>query len=78
MTLEDYLSLPTEAQWDELWEHGQHLENNSCINVKFSLYALDKFFVEIELCVETEKILGLYPFRHGFRLNKYVGQIPLH
>ncbi len=75
MTLENFLSLTTEKQWDELWDNGTHLNNYSSIDCKFTLYALHKFFVEIELCVETEKILGLHPFGHGQRMEKYAGEI---
>ena len=72
MTLYDYLALSTESQWDELWENGLHIDNYKSIDSKFALYALHKFFIEVELCITTDKILSMHPFKYGQRMNKYV------
>lgn len=75
MTLYEYLALSEEEQWDELWDNGKHIHYYKSIDCKFALYALHKFFVEVELCVSTDKILRKHPFKYGNRMDKYVGEL---
>jgi len=72
MRLYEYLALSQEKQWEELWDNGKHIDNYKSIDCKFVLYAIDKFFVEVELCITTDKILGKSPFEHGGRMEKYI------
>jgi len=44
------------------------------IDKKFSLYALHKFFVEVELSA-MDKIVGMKTFKSGSLMEKYVGKI---
>ena len=41
----------------------------------FSLYAIDKFFVEVELDQLTDKIIGKKVFMHGHCMEKYSGDL---
>lgn len=75
MTLYEYLALSNDEQWEEFWEHCVHLDNYKSIDCKFSLYSLHKFFIELELCITTDKILGKYPFKQGGRMEKYIGNL---
>lgn len=75
MGIYEYMMLSEEEQWDELWDEGKHLCNYQSIDAKFVLYALHKFFVDVELCVTTDKILGKHVFVHGHRMEKYLGKI---
>ena len=74
MTIYDYLALSDEDQVAELWRNGKHIDNYKAIDCKFVLYALNKLFVELELCVLTDKILGKHSYKHGARMDKYVGE----
>ena len=41
------------------------------IDASFSLYALDKFFVEVEWNDETDEIVGKGEFKCGGSLDRY-------
>ncbi len=41
------------------------------IDASFSLYALDKFFVEVEWNDETDEIVGKGEFKCGDSLDRY-------
>lgn len=69
--------LSEEEQWQNLWEKGQFITNLKFINKKFSLYALHKFFVEVELDPTTDKILRKTHFKTGHAMDKYSGNINL-
>ena len=49
MTLYEYKTLSEDEQWNTLWDIGEFLTNLKLINKSFSLCAIDKFFVEVEL-----------------------------
>ena len=59
-----------DEQWNELWENGEHLTSIKYIDSKFALYALHKFFVELELNPATDKIIGKVHFKTGKLLDK--------
>ncbi|BFP39474.1 hypothetical protein FGF1_03190 [Flavobacteriaceae bacterium GF1] len=69
MGIYEYLALTEEEQWDILWDRGVFLEHYVTPVVKFSLYAIDGFFVEVEL--ENDKVKGKAVFKQGDRLEKY-------
>ncbi len=73
MTLYEYKMLSEEEQWNTLWDKGEFLTNLKLINKSFSLYAIDKFFVEVELDPLTDKIIGKKVFKHGHCMEKYSG-----
>ncbi len=75
MTLYEYLTLSNEAQWDELWDNGQFITHFKSIDCKFVLYAVHKFYIELELDVVKDTIIGKHEFIHGERMNKYVGKL---
>jgi len=45
--LYEYTKLSEEKQWEILWDKGEFLTNLKLIDKSFSLYAIDKFFVEV-------------------------------
>jgi hypothetical protein len=69
--------LSEELQWGELWENGQFITQYKSIDCSFSLYSLHRFYVEVELCATTNKILGKNIFKEGHALEKYVGSIDI-
>jgi len=75
MGLYEYMMLSEDGQWNELWENGKHLTSIKYLDSKYSLYALHKFFVEVELHPVTDKIIGKVHFKTGHLLDKYSGKI---
>lgn len=71
MGLYEYLTLSNEEQWDLIWDKGEYVDTYKSIDCSFVLYAIDQFFVEVELDVLTGSIIGKSPFKHGVRLEKY-------
>lgn len=74
MTLYEYMMLSEEDQWSMLWDKGEFVTNIKMIDASFSLYAIDKFFVELELHPVTSKPVGKCQFIHGHRIDKYTGE----
>lgn len=49
ITLQEFLSLPDHEQFEVLEKAGTFLEDRSDGNKKTELYAIDRFFVEVEV-----------------------------
>lgn len=71
MTLYEYLSLPDPLQDDTIFQEGTLIEVVVERKSRFLLYALDKFFVEIEYCSDENKIINKRAFVGGELLDKY-------
>jgi hypothetical protein len=72
MTLYEFILLAEHQQYDEVLNgSGVYLDNHINGNQRFNLYAIDKFFVEVEYNNTKNKIVGLRPFKTGSILNKY-------
>lgn len=75
MGIYDYLALDNEEQWDVLWDKGIFVDAYKSIDCSYQLFAIDKFFVEVELDITNDSILGKSVFKEGKRLDKYSGDI---
>ena len=71
MGLYEYTILSEEKQWKILYEKGEFITNLKMIDASFSLYAIDKFFVEVEWNDETDEIVGKGEFKCGDNLDRY-------
>lgn len=49
ITLQEFLSLPDHEQFEILEHEGKYVEDRSQGNKKTELYAIDRFFVEVEV-----------------------------
>lgn len=78
MGLYEYMMLHEEEQWNELWANGQFITHYISAKEKLSLYALHTFFVEVELDLKTNKIIGKGNFVSGHSLDKYSGSIDIN
>ena len=58
-------------QWDAVFSKGKFLDIVIEGNSKYVLYAIDKFFVEVEWNDETEEIIGKGEFKCGDSLDRY-------
>ncbi len=71
----EYIALDTNQRAEELWENGGFLTNVVFDEVAYSLYSLFDFYVEVTM-IENE-ISEITPFKHGERLEKYLGVIDI-
>ena len=71
MTLYEFKLKSDHEQYDLVFNHGQfldfHLENSK----RFVVYAVFRFFVEIEYDVASNKIVGKTSFVDGSKLSRY-------
>jgi hypothetical protein len=51
--------------------NGKFLDNVIEGNSKYVLYAIDKFFVEVEWNIENDEIVGKGVFKCGHTLDRY-------
>lgn len=71
ITLYEFLALPDQEQYDIVFNSGQFLTYHLDENKKFALYAVSKFFVEIEYDAANNKIVSKRSFISGEKLNRY-------
>jgi hypothetical protein len=72
MTLYEFNVLTEQQQYDEILNiSGIYLDNHINGSQRFNLYAIDRFFVEIEYNNTENKIVGLRSFKTGSLLDKY-------
>ena len=67
----EYLILSDEEQWNTLCDNGEFLTNLKLIDKSFSLYAIDKFFIEVTYDAKDNRITGIKSFVGGETLDKY-------
>jgi hypothetical protein len=77
MRIYDYLALSKEEQWETLWDDAVYLASFKSIDCCFQLYAMDRFFIELELCPIQESVLSMGVFVHGGKMDKYLDDIYL-
>ena len=71
MTLYEYKMLSEDDQWDAVFSIGKFLDIFIDGNSKYVLYAIDKFFVEVEWNIENDNIIGKGEFKCGDTLDRY-------
>ena len=71
MTLYEYKMLSEDDQWETVFSIGKFLDIFIEGNSKYVLYAIDKFFVEVEWDIENDNIIGKGEFKCGDTLDKY-------
>ena len=57
MTLSEFKLLPEQEQYRKLFNDGKFIIYRLAPNAKFALYALEKFFVEVEYKTDSNKIV---------------------
>ena len=71
MTLYEFLMLNDKDQWDTIWTKGKFVDIHIEGNTKLVLYAIDRFFVEVEWDVEKDEIVSKGDFKCGATLDRY-------
>ena len=71
VTLNEFLALPRDKQFDAIFTIGDYLETRTQDNSQVILYAVDRFFVELYFDPKINKINNINAFENGKNLNKY-------
>ena len=71
ITLYEFLALPDQEQYDITFNVGEYLDIRAEERRRFVLYAVDRFFVEVEYDHGNNKIIGKRAFIQGELLDKY-------
>tara|TARA_B100002049_G_C15813438_1_gene263898 strand:- start:23 stop:265 length:243 start_codon:yes stop_codon:yes gene_type:complete len=71
MTLYEFKLLPEQEQYNKLFNEGDFLTYRLRPTSRFALYALEKFFVEVEYDPKNNKIINAVSFISGKKLDKY-------
>ena len=71
MTLYEYKILSEDEQYDTVFAKGKFLDIVIEGNSKYVLYAIDKFFVEVNWDIKQDEIIGKGVFKEGDSLDKY-------
>ncbi|MGI0105872.1 hypothetical protein [Salinimicrobium sp. WS361] len=71
LTLYTFKLLPDQEQYDLVFTKGDFITTREEGNSRFALYALEKFFVEVEYDVQNNKIVNKVSFISGEKLNVY-------
>lgn len=58
-------------KYDTVFTKGQFVDSVSEEKVKYGLYSISYFWVEVSYHPETNKIIGLNSFVEGASLNRY-------
>ncbi len=70
-TLYQFKLLSDQEQYDLVFNKGQFLTYRLKSNSRFALYALNKFFIEIEYDVKSNSIINKVSFISGDKLDLY-------
>jgi len=71
MTLYNFNSLTETEQFDATFNQATFIDFKIIGHIRFALYALDMFFIEVEYNNSTNEIDTLKSFKTGFLLDKY-------
>lgn len=71
MTLKEFNILSDHDKYVITFQQGVFLDYHLAGNLRYALYAIDKFFVEVEYKVDENKIINLASFIEGDKLNRY-------
>jgi hypothetical protein len=67
----DFKNLPPHEQYDLVFTQGDFINYYLKGEIRYVLYSLIKFFVEVEYNVSENKILNLVAFEEGKLLDRY-------
>ncbi len=71
--LYEFKLLPEQEQYRTLFNQGEFITYRLEPNARFALYALEKFFVEVEYNAKSNKIVNKVSFVSGNKLDLYSG-----
>lgn len=71
MTFYDFKLLPEQEQYRILFNNGDFITYRLESKARFALYALARFFVEVEYNPKSNRIVNIVSFMSGKKLDKY-------
>ena len=75
--MEDFQTMPFERQCDYVSVFGDYLAHRSGGGLKFYLYFLDGFYVEVSYSPPHKRVIGIYAFEELHELDPYLDRITL-
>lgn len=72
MKIYEFTRKDEQLQYQIVWEIGKHIETLYQSDTMYLLYAVNDFFVEVQYCNRTNKILDKNQFKDGHELDKYL------
>ena len=75
MTLYEFKLLPEQEQYRILFKEGDFITYRLEQNSSFALYALEKFFVEVDYDPKNNKIIRMISFVRGEKLDIYSSKL---
>ena len=71
LTLNEYKKLSDHEQYDLVFTQGKFLDYHLEGKSRYALYALYRFFVEVEYDIKSNKITNKVSFITGTKLDRY-------
>jgi hypothetical protein len=71
MGIYDFNILNEHDKYDCVFTRGQFVDVVSDIHIKYVLYSVSYFWVEVRYDAQTNKIIGIASFVSGTSLNRY-------
>ncbi|PKA97788.1 hypothetical protein B0O79_1458 [Flavobacteriaceae bacterium MAR_2009_75] len=71
MSIYDFNTLTENNRFDRVFTKGQFIDTVSQGDIKYALYSLSSFWVEIKYFVPSNKIIGISSFVSGEKLDRY-------
>jgi len=71
MGIYDFNILAKNDRYDRVFTEGQFIDTVSQGDIKYALYSLSSFWVEIKYFAPSNKIIGISSFVVGEKLNRY-------
>jgi len=75
ITIEDFRTLPFERQCDYVTVFGDYVAHRGEGSMKFYLYHLEGFYVEISYSSPHKRVIGVYAFKATRDLWSYLKHI---
>ncbi len=75
MTLYEFKCLAEYAQYRVTFTEGIFIEYHIEAPIRYALYAIDRFFVEVAYDSTTNNITHLTSFIEGDKLNRYISNL---
>lgn len=71
LSLYEFKLLEDKEQYNFIFNHGKYLTYHLDGNKRYALYAVERFFVEVEYNVVSNKIENKVAFKTGEKLDRY-------
>ncbi|MCA6078526.1 hypothetical protein [Fulvivirga sedimenti] len=78
ITIDDFQTLPFERQCDYVSIFGDYLAHRSDGGLKFYLYHMEGFYVEVTYSPPHKRVIGIFAFHEIMELTPYLDDIDVN